>query len=123
LESSSTLAVSSAAWRALKKNDASLRDSLGIAASGAEILADYEQMRSTVLDPSNGLVTLQGLALFLRQGMAAWMSAGSHCMRGPTQEPDRAATRTPPQLPPSSQAQLVTILAGMILSQHREITT
>jgi hypothetical protein len=80
-------------------------------------------MRSTVLDPSNGLVTLQGLALFLRQGMAAWMSAGSHCMRGPTQEPDRAATRTPPQLPPSSQAQLVTILAGMILSQHREITT
>ena len=88
------------------------------------MLADYEQMRGTVLDPlCTGMVTLQGLALFLRQGMAAWMGAWSNCMSEPAHAPDRAATPTPPLLPQSIQAQLAMILAGMILSQHREITT
>lgn len=88
----------------------------------AEMLAGYEQMRGTVMDPlSNGLVTLQGLALFLRQGMAAWMGAWS--TSAPAQEPDRAAPPTPPPLPQSIQAQLAMILAGMILSQRQEITT
>jgi hypothetical protein len=88
------------------------------------MLADYEQMRGTVLDPlSKGMGTLQGVALFLRHGMAAWMGAWSNCMSQSPHEPDRASTRTSPPLPQSIQAQLAMILAGMILSQHREITT
>lgn len=87
------------------------------------MVAHYEQMRGTALDPLNQrLVTLPGLALFLRQGMTAWMCASSNCVIPPAHEPDRVVTQPPP-LPQSLRAQLAMILAGMILSQHQEITT
>lgn len=35
--------------------------------SSAEMVAHYEHLRGTVLDPLNRLATLPGLALFLRQ--------------------------------------------------------
>lgn len=88
------------------------------------MVAHYEQMRGTALDPLNhGLVTLPGLALFLRQGMTAWMRASSNCVNAPVCAPDRVAATELPPLPQSLRAQLAIILAGMILSQHQEITT
>ena len=90
--------------------------------SSAEMVAHYEHLRGTVLDPLNRLATLPGLALFLRQGMTAWMRAWSNITKEPISGPDRAATQTHPPLPQNLQAQLAMILAGIILSQHREIT-
>lgn len=88
------------------------------------MVAHYEQMRGTALDPLNHrLVTPPGLALFLRQGMTAWMRASSSCVNTPACDSDRVAATEQPPLPQSLRAQLAMILAGMILSQHQEITT
>ena len=80
------------------------------------MVADYEQLRSDVLDRQRRSFPSPGLALLLRQGMTAWAS----CSRENQSEPSSplAAGR----LSLSVRTEMTLILAGMILGQQQEIT-
>ena len=122
----STRVRSNAAWSGLKKNGADKTGGLR-AVGKPEIVDDYERMRGIALDSLNRQPgAAPGLALFLRQGMAAWIGAWSDCA-SPSQRPseaDLAATSTPSVLPLGLQSQLVMILAEMILMRHgKEISS
>jgi hypothetical protein len=62
-----------------------------------------------------------GLALFLRHGMAAWMKAWSqgtdHVRSKPHFQPGMAAT-----IPIDLRTQVATLVAGIILGLHQEVT-
>jgi hypothetical protein len=85
--------------------------------------ARYEQMRGAALDPGNSLASQPGMALLLRQGMTAWIRAWSNCVSPPASGREQAPTQTPQSLPAGLEGQLAMILAGMILSQYREMAT
>ena len=85
-----------------------------------EMVADYEQLRSDVLDQRRRSVPTPGLVLFLRQGMTAWMRAWASCSRGNKSEPN--APLAAGMLSLSVRTEMTLILAGMILGQQREIT-
>lgn len=87
------------------------------------MLARYEQMRVAALDPANSRASQPGLALLLRQGMTAWIRAWNDCVNPPASQREQASTQTPQSLPAGLEAQLAMILAGIILSQYREMTT
>jgi len=78
--------------------------------------ARYEDLRREVLSgcSSGGY---WGLALFMRQGLAAWMRAWPPCT-----EPDRPSEHSPQQLrvdrsslPSNLRAQVVSVLVNMVL--------
>ena len=86
-----------------------------------EIVDYYERLRNDVLDAGGSQATAPGRALFLRQGMAAWMRAWTACPK-----PSVMEDSAPYSAPPLSQgllAQVTMILAGMLISQYRECTT
>jgi len=85
------------------------------------MVADYEQLRSDVLDQPRRSVPTPGLALFLRQGMTAWMRAWASCRREQLSEP--SAPLAAVILSFSVRTEMTSILAGMILGiQQQEIT-
>jgi hypothetical protein len=85
-----------------------------------EMVTDYEQLRSAVLDQPRGSVLPPGLALFLRQGMTAWMRAWTGCSR---ENQGEASCPLPAgRLSLSVRTEMTLILAGIILGQQREIT-
>ncbi len=79
-----------------------------------ELTAHYEQMRGDALSVTAGHQATLGLALLLRQGMAAWMQAWSACAQKPGVE---AVTPSAPSPTNSLDArvQMASILAGVIL--------
>jgi hypothetical protein len=79
----------------------------------------YEALRGHALDPHRALAARDGLAVLLRQGVAAWMDA---CSRLPA--PAVAAARDGCQrspLPDSTSAKVVRILAAMALGHIHEV--
>jgi len=86
-----------------------------------EMVADYEQLRGDVLDQPRRSVPTPGLALFLRQGITAWMHAWASCRREQPSEP--SSPHAAGILSLSVRAEMTSILAGMILGiQQQEIT-
>ena len=79
----------------------------------------YEQLRGDVLSLGVGQTAALGLALFLRQGMTAWMRASSRYI--PT---IGAGTLTSPatiqDFSLDIRFEMTNILAGMILGQQQE---
>ena len=82
----------------------------------------YETLRREALSPRCGLERGHGLALFLSQGMIAWMKALA------TLQPARSASLvetipgplpTHPKLSRSVRGELTTVLAGMVLACRR----
>jgi hypothetical protein len=81
------------------------------------LVSYYEQLRGDALASSVGHPSATGLALFNRQGMAAWMRAWSQC----TQEADSQEISQPPirePLPLELRTQIATLLAGIIMAVH-----
>jgi hypothetical protein len=77
----------------------------------------YEALRTTGLARVSG-GDRHGLALLLREGMAAWLSAWSSCSSLP---PIEMAPRAPPVSHPTVEsAALVALLASMALSTFLE---
>ena len=76
----------------------------------------YEQLRCDVLDTTGDRSI--GLALFLRNGMAAWMHADS-CVTSPPAK-DAAPPTATTSSPAVARAQAAVILAGMILNYRPE---
>jgi len=83
-----------------------------------ELTARYEQLRGDALEraglPAHGF----GLALFLQQGMTAWMRAWLEWTNEP-QTPSASSVLLVAPLPSAVRAQLTLILASM-LTRHRQ---
>jgi hypothetical protein len=86
------------------------------------LIDHYEQLRNDVLSLAAGGNPTPGLALLLRQGMAAWMRAWSPCMEkcGP-ETPLPFVLRPPCSL--DVRGQVANILAGIILNRELEAST
>ena len=85
----------------------------------------YEALRREALCRHRGLERGHGLALFLSQGMIAWMKALA------TLQPPRSTSSVPtipgplpchPKLSRSICSELTTVLAGMVLACRRSPT-
>jgi len=79
------------------------------------LIAAYEELRDQILNGQRGT----GLALFMRRGMSEWMNAYSlRVAPFPAKEfaiaPDKAV------LPQGARAEIVLILAGMLLHGCQE---
>jgi hypothetical protein len=83
-----------------------------------EWAARYEQMRSDALNRCSGVSSGIGLAVFLRQGLTAWMRA---CGRVRTPSVTQVAQPAPVSLLPCDvRTQTVLILAGMLFGNRSE---
>ena len=85
-----------------------------------EWAARYEQLRSDALHRVSGVSRSRGigLAVFLRQGLTAWMRA---CDRVLTSSVNQIAEPTPlSSLPFDVRTETVLILAGMLLVNRTE---
>ena len=83
-----------------------------------EWAARYEQLRSDALHRVSGVSRGIGLAVFLRQGLTAWMRA---CGRVLTPSVNQLAQPTPASsLPFDVRTQTVLILAGLLLGNRSE---
>jgi hypothetical protein len=84
-----------------------------------DLVARYERLRRDALgSPSPGDEGF-GLALFLRQGMTAWMHAWSECTRR-TEPAPRSEPRVDETIPADTRLQITVLLAGMILGLQQE---
>jgi len=89
------------------------------------LVARYEELRRDArAEPGSGPRS-HGLALFLRQGMAAWMRAWVECQAVAPGEARSAADGTGPALPRVLGPEVVMVLAEMVLGAElgREGTT
>jgi len=83
-----------------------------------EWAARYEQLRSDALHRVSGVSSSIGLAVFLRQGLTAWMRA---CDSVLTPSVNQVAQPAPfSSLPFDVRTQTVLILAGMLLGNRSE---
>ena len=85
-------------------------------------MARYEDLRRTAVSGAWSASGAWGLALFMRQGLAAWMQAW------PRQDDDDSPARkhTPSTvassaLPASVSGQLVTVLTNMVFTATQEV--
>ena len=85
--------------------------------------AQYEQLRRDALSGRSGQAIAPGLALFVRNGMMAWMRAWSPYLRNAEAEttPPSSASHAAPLCSLEIREQLTAILAGVILSQRWEV--
>jgi hypothetical protein len=84
---------------------------------GHALVARYEALRQDVMDSGIGRRTVPGLALFMRKGMAAWMtSIGEEPMRHAAVPAASSAT----QMPDGIERSLIDIVATMALATALE---
>lgn len=88
----------------------------GDAAGPVPHLVDcYEALRQEVVSGTRGRSL--GLALFLREGMAAWLHVGSTWMPEPAPRPRRCSDATPPA---GLHGPMAVLLADMVLATVRQ---
>ena len=87
----------------------------------AGVVDRYEELRrQQVLSPCGRTSGGLGLALFLRQGMKAWMDGWSRCVAaGPAKAPDRSRAGEG-MVPWDLRGEVVVILAGTSLRIGQE---
>lgn len=80
------------------------------------LIARYEELRRQALGRLGAQA--QGLALFMRRGMSAWMQAWSQCVVPPPSpvQPPQTQEICPVQL----HADVATLLASMVLFARRQ---
>ena len=85
----------------------------------SEPAARYEELRRHALHPHHAQVARDGLAVLLRQGVAAWVEAWSRLPASAA----RAAQdeRERPPLPDGACAEVVHVLAAMALGHIAEV--
>lgn len=79
----------------------------------------YEALRNHALQ-RDASVARHGLAVLLRQGVAAWMEAWSK-MPSPSPQPAKDESPRPCPLPEGSSAEVVRVLAAMTLGYMQEV--
>jgi hypothetical protein len=81
------------------------------------LIARYEELRRQALGGFGAHA--QGLALFMRRGMWAWMQAWSQCVPPPLPTP-AAPPDEQPTCPAQLHAQVAMLLANMVLFARQE---
>ena len=81
----------------------------------------YEALRAHAA-PRRAPASREGLAVLLRQGVAAWMEAWSR-LAAPPAPPVQTERRRPSPLPDEASAEVVRVLAAMTLSHIHEVHT
>jgi len=81
------------------------------------LIARYEELRRQALGRFGAQA--QGLALFMRRGMSAWMQAWNQCVVSPPTSPAQAP-QTQETCPVQLHADVATLLASMVLFAHQE---
>jgi len=81
------------------------------------LIARYEELRRQALGRLGSQA--QGLALFMRRGMSAWMQAWSQCVAPPPPLPAPPA-QTQEICPVQLHADVATLLASMVLFARQE---
>ena len=95
-----------------------MNEALPHSITAQEWAARYEQLRSDAVHRVSGVSSGIGLAVFLRQGLTAWMRA---CGTVLTPSVNQLAQPTPlSSLPFDVRTQTVLILAGMLLGNRSE---
>ena len=98
------------------------------------LIARYEDLRRLALDRHRAQA--QGLALFIRRGMAGWLQAWSRCTGEPLASTAAAAAPAVPAVPatsaPATQAHdicpvqlqndVAMLLASMVLATRQEVS-
>jgi hypothetical protein len=87
--------------------------------SASEHAARYETLRNHAME-RDGPAARHGLAVLLRQGMAAWMDAWS-TLPAPPLRSARGDSPRPCPLPNESSAAVVHVLAAMALGHMQEV--
>lgn len=87
--------------------------------STSEHAARYEALRCRALDPHRALAARDGLAVLLREGVAAWMQAWSR-LPAPAVQAAQDGRERPP-LPDGTSAEVVRVLAAMALGHIQEV--
>ena len=87
--------------------------------SASEHAARYEALRRHVME-RQGAVACYGLAVLLRQGVAAWMDVASK-VPAPAVRSARDDNGSPHTLPGGSSAEVVRVLAAMTLEHIQEV--
>ena len=89
---------------------------------GELLVARYEQLRCGVLEERfSG--DRHGLALFVREGMAAWVEAWSLCLIPATPTPSVASpSQEVPLLPQGLHREMVHVLANITLNQLQQVS-
>lgn len=90
-----------------------------VAGSGQDLVAHYEQLRRDAMSASAG--GSEGLFLFFRSGMVAWIEAWSKCTSTVPEYDHRQPSMK--EVPFNVRSEMATLLVGMILSvQQQEVT-
>ena len=92
------------------------REAVEDAGSVRQLVECYEELRQDAIRGARGRSL--GLALFLREGMAAWMRACSTWMPKPAPLPLAGSA-----LPSGLHGQMAALLADMALATAREVTS
>lgn len=94
------------------------REATEDAGSVGQLVERYEELRQEGVRGARGRSL--GLALFLREGMAAWMRACSTWMPKPA---PRSHQHSGAALPAGWHGQMAALLADMALATAREVTS
>jgi hypothetical protein len=110
-------------WTGVKKNGKSSSPDPADLPDHRRLTDHYEELRRQVSSPSKGSNSPKGLALFLHQGMPAWIWAwtrytGAPAPRLPQPRADDAAL-----LPETLHAQVAMVLTNMAVLGQREVRT
>lgn len=81
----------------------------------------YEELRRNAVE-RHGPFVRNGLAVMLRQGLAAWMQEWSR-MPAPLPRPSGEERLTPCPLPAGTGAEVINVLAAMALGHMQEVRT
>ena len=84
-----------------------------------DLAGGYERLRDAARDPSRPLDGVAGLAIFVRQGMAAWMAA---CASVAPATIDSAPRDLDVPVPLTRQRDVINVLATMVLTITQEVT-
>ena len=85
-------------------------------------MARYEDLRRTALDGAWSAGGAWGLAMFMRQGLAAWMHAWPRQTGDePLARQHTSSTVASSALPTSVSGQLVKVLANMVFTARQEV--
>ncbi len=87
--------------------------------SASEHAARYEALRHHQVE-RQGAIAGYGLAVLLRQGVAAWMAVASK-VPAPARRSAQDDQRKPPALPGGSNAEVVHVLAAMTIEHIQQV--
>jgi hypothetical protein len=93
---------------------------VSLASANDSLIAAYENLRRRVLGVSDGEKLGPGLTLLLSRGMQEWMQACTQFFQTAPEKREDCTSQEEP-LPSDVRAEVVVVLAGMLLQRSRRM--